>query len=418
MTEKLLQYIWQFQHFNKSALQTTDGEQLEIFFPGNINGDQGPDFSNAKIKIANTTLAGSIELHCRSSEWNKHQHDLDKNYKNVVLHVVFQNDVLIDNGIPVLELQTRISKIMLERYDHLMNATSFIACANSIASVKELTWIGWKERLLAERLTRKSSRVIAMLGQSHTHWEEVFWWLLARSFGTKVNADAFEAIARTISINILAKHKNSIHQLEAILLGQANLLNSEFADDYPKLLQREYKFLRTKYQLKPIYQPVHFLRMRPVNFPGLRLAQLAMLIQQSTHLFSKITEEDDVQVIKRWLKLTANDYWHYHYTFDQQTAYKPKTIGAGMIDSIIINTLVPTVFAYGLLHKDQRMKDKALHWLENLLAEKNSITSGFEQIGVSSKSAYDSQALLELKNEYCNKKRCIQCSVGNYLIRN
>jgi hypothetical protein len=307
---------------------------------------------------------------------------------------------------------------MLQRYDRLMQSTSFLACSGSIHLVKDLTWLSWKERLLAERLTRKAIFVHEILKQNNTHWEETFWLLLARSFGTKVNADAFEAIARSVSITTLAKHKASIQQLEALLLGQANLLNETFEDDYPKLLQREYVFLSKKYKLTPISIPVHFLRMRPGNFPTIRLAQLAALIYQSYHLFSKILETDNVQEVKKLLQCTANDFWHYHYQLHTPSDYKKKTIGSSTISSIIINTIVPSLFAYGLYHGNEIQKRKALQWLEQLESEKNSILTGFSSYFIASKTAYDSQALIELKNEYCIKKRCLECSVGNAILRN
>lgn len=417
MTEKLLQYIWQFQYFNRNDLQTTEGEALQILFQGGLNKNQGPDFSGAKIKIGSTTLAGTIELHCKTSDWEKHQHSDDNNYNNVILHVVYQHDKTSINNIAVLELQPRISAFMLDRYHHLMNTTEAIACSKSINSIKDIIWIAWKERLLAERLTRKASRVLDLVNESNGHWEEVFWWLLARSFGTTVNADAFESLARTVSINILAKHKNSIHQLEALLLGQAKLLEGEFEEEYPKLLQREFRFLKAKHKLQTVSVPVHFLRMRPVNFPTVRLAQLAMLVHLSNHLFSKIKEENDLAKVRDWLKVTANDYWHYHYSFSQLSGFRPKQVGNVMIDSIVINTIVPTLFAYGLWHKDEVFKEKALMWLEETPAETNHILTGYKKLAISNNSAYDSQALLQLKNEYCNKKRCLECSVGNYLIK-
>ena len=417
MTERLLQYIWQFQYFNRSDLQTTEGEAIEIIFPGTLNKNQGPDFQSAKLKIGNTLLAGTIEVHCKASEWEKHRHHKDKNYRNVILHVVYEKDVSFNNNIPVLELQSRISSIMLQQYDKLMNATSFVACAGSIHTIKDITWFSWKERLLAERLTRKASRINALLEENKAHWEESFWWLLARNFGTKVNGDAFEAIARSVSVTILAKHKHSIHQLEALLLGQANLLNENFEDEYPKLLQREYNFLKTKYDLKQVEIPVQFLRMRPGNFPTIRLAQLAMFITSSSHLFSKILETENVNEVKKWLSCTANDYWHYHYHFHLRSNYKRKTLGTTMIASIIINTIVPSLFAYGLYHDSEHYKTRALRWLEQISTENNSILSGFSLLAVKSNTAYDSQALIELKNEYCTKKRCLECSVGNALLR-
>jgi len=241
--------------------------------------------------------------------------------------------------------------------------------------------------------------------------------MLARNFGIKVNADAFEEMAGTISITILAKHRNSIHQLEALLLGQANLLNDEAKDEYTKLLQREYQFLKTKFGLLPIHNKIYFLRMRPGNFPTVRLAQLAMLIHSSTHLFSKVLEETDLKQIKLMLQVTANDYWHYHYQLNESSAYKPKNIGSSMVDNIIINTIVPALFAYGLYRKEEGYKEKAVRWLQELAPESNTITNTFVQLSVSNKTAYDSQALLELKHEYCEAKRCLQCAVGNSLLK-
>ena len=418
MTERLLQYIWQFQYFNRSELQTTDGEEVVVILPGSLNKNQGPDFLNAKIKIGNTIFAGTIEVHCKASEWEKHQHHKDNNYRNVILHVVNEKDASFDNHIPVLELQSRISNIMLEQYEKLMAETSFVACAGSIHTIKDITWFSWKERLLAERLTRKAEKIQILLEENRAHWEETFWWLLARSFGTKVNGDAFEALARSLPVTILSKHKNSIHQLEALLLGQANLLNCNFEEEYPRLLQREYRFLKTKYDLKPVDVPVQFLRMRPGNFPTIRLAQLAMLISSSSHLFSKILETENVEEVKKWLTCTANDYWHYHYHFHLQSNFKKKALGTSMIDSIIINTIVPSLFAYGLYHKSEPHKAKVLRWLEQISTENNSILSGFALLSVKSNSAYDSQALIELRNEYCTKKRCLECSVGNAILKN
>ena len=423
MTERLLQFIWQFQYFNKSELTTFSGETLQIVSPGKINTNQGPDFTDAKIRIGKTLWAGTIELHIHTTDWKRHKHQSDKNYNNVILHVVWENDKE-DTRFPVMELKQRVSKILLERYEELMNSSAFIPCEKSlpagqagINSVRDITWKGWKERLLAERLIRKAKTVETFLQQNNYHWEETFWWMLARNFGMKVNADTFESIARSIPLNVLAKHKTQIHQLEALLLGQAGLLEGKFSEDYPKLLQKEYKFLKEKYSLKKTYLPVHFLRMRPGNFPTIRLAQLAILAHRSAHLFSKIKEAKNIAEIKKWLDVTANDYWHYHYRFDEASSFKKKNLGTTMIDNIIINTIVPVLFAYGNYHSENQYKDKALKWLESSAPESNSITKGFQHLGIENKNAFDSQALIELKNEYCNKKKCLDCTVGNYLLK-
>lgn len=419
ISERLLQFIWQFQYFNKKELETTSGDATLILHPGKFNINQGPDFIDARVKIGDTVWAGNIELHLKTSDWDKHKHSNDRNYKNVILHVVWEDDGIqkTEKYIPVLELKGRVSKMLLLRYEKLMNTSGFIPCESLIHFVRDITWKGWKDRLLAERLLRKANAVELFLQQTNYHWEETFWWLLARNFGIKINADAFEAIAKSVSVNTLAKHKNQLHQLEAILLGQAGLLNKKFKEDYPLLLQKEYRFLKDKYALKPINLPVHFLRMRPGNFPTIRLAQLAMLITESSHLFSKIKEAGSYKEMRKWFDVTANDYWHYHYRFDEASAFRKKKLGDPMIDTIIINTIVPVLFTYGTYHKEQKYKDKALKWLEQTESESNSITKGFQKLGVENATAFDSQALIELKNEYCNKKRCLECSVANSLLK-
>lgn len=418
MTERLLQFIWQFQYFNKSELVTIDGEALQIIYHGQFNSNQGPDFNNAKIRIGETTWVGTVELHIRRSDWNKHKHHKDKNYKNVILHVVWENDEIKETSIPVLELKDRVSKVLMKRYMELMNSASFIPSENSIHTVPDISWKSWKERLLAERLLRKSEKVENYLQQNGFHWEETFWWLLARNFGMKVNADIFEDVARSVPLAILAKHKSQVLLLEALLLGQAGLLEGKMEEDYPCMLQKEYKFFKKKYGLHQPGSQVFFLRMRPGNFPTIRLAQLAMLIHESMHLFSKIKEANSVYEVRNWMDITANDYWHYHYRFDELSVFKKKKLGNTMIDNIIINTIVPVLFAYGNYHDENKYKQKAVDWLELTDAESNSVTRGFHKVGITCETAFDSQALLELKTKYCDNKRCLECAIGNYLFRN
>lgn len=424
MTEKLLQFIWQFQYFNKKELTTTTGDTLQVINQGLLNTNQGPDFLDAKIRIAETTWAGSVELHLETSGWQKHKHESDRNYNNVVLHVVWEDDenrgeTATEQGaiLPILELKDRVSKILLQRYEDLMNASFFIPCERTIQTAPDLTWKSWKDRLLAERLMRKAKTVENFLQQNNYHWEETCWWLLARNFGIKVNADAFESMARSIPLTMLAKEKKQLQQVEALLLGQAGLLSGRFAESYPQLLQKEYRFQSKKHRLRPIAVPVHFLRMRPGNFPTIRIAQLAMLVHGSAHLFSKIKEASSLEEIKQWFDVIANDYWHYHYRFDQSTGFKEKKIGQAMIDNIIVNTICPLLFAYGNYYREQRSMDKAIEWFEKTAAENNFIMKGFNLIGIACKNAFDSQALIELKNEYCDKKRCLECAVGNFLLK-
>jgi hypothetical protein len=417
MNERLLQYIWQFQYFNKSSLTTIDGEAVEIIYQGSYNTNQGPDFLDGKIKINNTLWAGNIELHIKTSDWNNHKHNTDKNYGNVILHVVWENDVHLANKLPTIVLQDRIAKILLDKYQQLQQANSFIPCESSINQVPQITWLNWKERLLIERLEQKSQLVFDYLAQNNNHWEETFWWMIAKNFGIKVNAESFEKIAQSIPLQVIAKHKNQIHQIEALLFGQAGLLNETFEEDYPILLQREYQFYQSKYNLKQPPISLFFLRMRPANFPTIRLAQLAILLVESVHLFSKIKEAKDLKTVKTWLNATANDYWHYHYRFDEKTVFKEKKLGSMMVDNIIINTVVPILFAYGHFNKQQSVKEKALQWLTEISAEKNTIIKSFSSLQIKASNAFDAQSLIQLKNNYCAKKRCLECAIGNKLLR-
>ena len=418
LNERLLQYIWQFQYFNRSELTTTEGETLSIESTGTFNINQGPDFSEAKISVNGTTWIGSVELHLKSTDWQKHKHGKDSNYNNVVLHVVWEHDGEIGgHNIPTLELKSRISKVLLDRYEQFMMSTAFIPCENFEHHSGDLKLKSWMERLVIERLTRKSSEIKLLLNQNNYHWEETFWWMLARNFGISVNADAFEEIARSIPLNIISRHSLQVFQLEALLIGQSGLLNHKFRESYPKRLKAEYGFLQKKYKLKPVSIPVFFLRMRPGNFPTIRLAQLAVLLCSTGQLFSHCRDNISIQQTRGVLNVTASDYWHYHYRFDEKTGFSKKRLGENMIDNIVINTIVPMLFAYGQYHNDEGLINKALDWLEQTNAESNSITSGFEALGFSNKNARDSQAFLQLKNEYCNKKRCLECSIGNAILR-
>jgi hypothetical protein len=416
--ERLLQFIWQFQHFNRNGLTTVTGEEVQVQQVGRYNTNQGPDFLDARIRVGNTDWAGSVELHTLTSDWYKHGHQADRNYDNVILHVVWEHDVGKREGplIPILELNDKVPKWLLQRYEEWMHTASFIPCERSINTFPALNWKSWKDRLVIERLERRANWVDSYCRQNNYHWEETGWWLIARNFGMPVNADAFESIARSIPVRLLAKRKQQLIQLEALLFGQAWLLNKKFREKYPRLLQKEYRFLQKSFGLEPVTVPVHFLRMRPANFPTVRLAQLAALVNKSSQLFSKIREEDRLTEIRSLFDVTANDYWHYHYRFDEDTAFREKKLGKSMIDSIIINAVCPLLFAYGTYHKLQQYKDRALDWLEKTPAELNSITRAFRGLGISGKTAFDSQALLELKTHYCDQRKCLECGVGNFLL--
>ena len=421
MKEEILQYIWKFQHYNSNQLLSTNGDRISVVHPGTHNVNQGPDFTEAKIKINDTLWAGNIELHVNSSHWNLHHHSSDNNYNNIILHIVWNHDLEIKDGngnhLQTLELKSRVSKLLLEKYSLLLQSSQFIPCEKLVHNLSELSFTSWKQRLVAERLLDKSKHILQILEQTHFHWEETFWWLIAGNFGLKVNTEMFKKIAQSLPLNILAKHKNSIIQLEAMLFGQAGLLEKDFDEKYPQMLQKEYAFYQKKYNLKPVDGELFFLRMRPANFPTIRLAQLAMLIHNSEHLFSKIKETKSVSEVKKMFDLEANDYWHYHYVFDQETEYHVKKLGKQMTDNLIINTIVPILFSYGLYSKDEYYKEKAIQWLEEIAPEKNVITRGFENLKYSNKNAFDSQAFIQLKNEYCDHKLCLQCAIGNSMLK-
>jgi hypothetical protein len=421
MNERLLQFIWQFQYFSKQQLYTSQGELLYIERPGTWNHHQGPDFSEAVIRLGNTTWVGNVELHLISSDWHKHRHTTDHHYSNIILHVVWEEDeVLFDlngNLIPTLVLQPLVPKLLLERYAQMMGTMVVVPCHSFLPVLDNLGWFAWKERLAAERMERRSANILSLHKQCGQHWEEVFWCLLASNFGIKVNSTLFELVAKTVSVNLLAKHKNQLQQLEALLLGQANLLSGRYTEAYPVLLQKEYRFLKKKYQLHPVNKQPAFLRMRPAAFPTVRLAQLAMLVYQSAHIFSLVKEAKECKKITEMFMVTAGDYWHYHYRFDELTPFQPKHLGKQMAENILINTLVPVLFAYGLYSKEESYKEKAIKWLYELPSEQNQITRQWEKLGITHHSALDSQALIELTNHYCANKQCLECAVGNRILK-
>jgi hypothetical protein len=418
MTERLLHFLWQFGYFNPAGLRTQGGDTIQLIDRGQYNTNEGPDFLDARVRIGPALLAGSVELHLRTSDWERHKHDGDPNFRNVILHVVHVHDKQPEDAtVPVLELQPHIPSLLLERYENLLQQDGFIACENEAPSVPPLVWTAWKDRLLVERLLQKTGRVEALLKEAKNDWEQVFWWLLARNFGMTVNADAFEEVARSLSPKLLLRHRASIHQLEAFLLGQANLLHGHFREDYPLMLQREYRYLQRLHPLPTVHRALYYLRMRPPAFPTVRLAQLAMLFHQQEQIFSRLLEAEDAAEVRSWFNITANDYWHYHYRFEEESAFAPKHLGAAMTDSIFINTLVPVLFAYGHIMGQPGLKERALFWLRHIGAEDNRVLRRFHKLGIEADGAGDAQALLFLEKEYCRQKRCLDCAIGNSLLK-
>ncbi len=416
MNEQLLQFVWQHRYFDQSNLCTTNNEPVIVHNPGTHNTNQGPDFSGARIKLGNTEWAGNVELHVQTADWLRHGHQFDKQYQNVILHVVWEHSDPVDLGIPVLELQGRVPAYLKKQVTDWMHNQMLIPCMQELRLSGIQPSFKWKEQLIRERLSRKSKQISDQLIRLKGHWEEVFWWLIARNFGVTVNADAFEEMARSLPLTMLARHKNQIQQVEAFLLGQCGLLNEKFSDPYARLLQNEYQFLRNKYKLRQINLPVQFLRMRPGNFPTVRLAQLAMLIHESVHLFSTIKDMEFANQVEQLFRVTANDFWHYHYRLENASAFCEKTLGNNMIQNLLINTVVPSLFTYGIYNKDDHYVRKALRWLEETAPENNNITRIFQKEGINIGNASDTQALLELKKNYCDKRRCLECEIGLRLL--
>ena len=423
MQERLLQFIWRRQYFNHRQLYTAGGEELHILFPGTLNTHQGPDFLHARIRIGETRWAGHIELHIRNSDWDRHAHQQDPLYRNVILHVVWEDDIagrdpsVAERGpIPLLVLQHRVSKLFLGWYREWMDSRSFIACERQLAGVGKEIWEGWKRQLLEERLRRQALRIEGFLGQNRLHWEEACWWLIARNFGIPVNGDAFEAIARSLPLSLLARHSGRIDQLEALLMGQAGLLETEPPDEYGRHLQGEFRHLRGKYRLQACYHPVLFLRMRPASMPTVRLAQLAGLLTRSQSWFSRVLEAQHPGELRPLLEVRTSTYWDDHYILAVASVQKLKKPGIAMVDSLLINSFVPLLYAYGRYYRDPSAREKAFRWLEGTGAEKNAQVAGWGRLGVKSKNAADTQALLELKRHYCDPKRCLDCAIGNELL--
>lgn len=421
MKESVLHFIWQYKLFNSpfDALKTTDGEEVEVIDIGRYNSDSGPDFFNAKIKIAGTVWAGNVEFHQRSSDWKRHQHQLTKAYDNVILHIVekVDADVFRTNGEKIPQMVFRNLADLQSRYDDLLKNITWIPCENKIHQIEVFQLQAWKNYLLTERLEQKTTAVANVLEAFENNWEEAFYVLLARSFGFGVNNQPFEQLAKSLPLAVIAKHKDNLFQLEALLFGQAGLLNVEMVDLYLNQLQKEYHFLQIKYNLKSMEQSLwKLLRLRPDNFPHIRLAQFAQLIFTSSKLFSKILEQKNIQQLRQLFVCEVSDYWKNHYLFGKMSKPSIKRMGNNSIDILLINTVIPFLFAYGTKKGDQNLVERALDYMEKIPAEKNSVVLKWNQLGVVAANAFDSQALLQLKKNYCDEKKCLRCRIGHQIL--
>jgi len=419
MKESILHYVWQNKLFQAHNLKTTAGESVEIIDVGRHNTDAGPDFFNAKIKITDTLWAGNIEIHTCSSDWYKHNHQSDNAYNNVILHVVHKADCEVSgvNAEPIPQLELTFPAHIEENYEQLFIEQKWIPCADKIRLVPAIFIQSWKNALLTERLEQKMDSIEKLLTENNQHWEEAFYITLARSFGFGTNSQAFESLAKSLPVSVLAKHKDNLFQLEAFLFGQAGLLITADTDSYAEELHKEYEFLRTKFNLTPIDgSQWKLLRLRPDNFPHVRIAQFAALIHSSSKLFSKIVENPDIHDLKQLFACEPSSFWQNHYIFSTESPLKNKKLGVQSVNSILINSVVPFLFCYASHKNNEELKEKALQILEQIPAERNSVVSNWQNVGITSNSAYDSQALLQLKKHYCDEKKCLRCRIGHKVL--
>ena len=439
MREEFLYYIWENRLTDKD-LKTAEGETVEVVATGYRNTDSGPDFLEAKIQIGDKLWAGHVEIHVKSSDWNRHGHQTDKAYKNVILHVVYENDIHVNN-IPTLELKGRFDETLFSQYQKLISSKNWIPCEKSIAKVPVFTRLSWLDRMAVERLESKSETVTKTLEANQFDWEDALYKLLMRYLGLKVNNEAFEYLANILPFKTLLKHTDNILQVEAMLMGCAGFLEEDFTEDYPLLLKREFNVMRAKFSL--LTMPAErwkFMRMRPSNFPTIRLAQMAQLIHKNGCLFSKIRAAKATAEVKALFDVAASEYWETHWRFpkhdrlpqcDSPTDLKsgtvglsyhgsrktPKHLGDTTIDVLIINAVTPLLFCYGKLHKDESVCETAMQFLEDTEAEDNAVIRHYAQCGIKAENAMRTQALLHLYNMYCKRKRCLECRIGNVLMR-
>lgn len=419
--EQLLHYVWKHKIFPLKELKTTTGQQVEVIDTGLANTDAGPDFFNAKLKLDGVLWIGNIEIHERSSDWFKHGHHADAGYNSVILHIASEIDTEISrsNGERIPQIQLICPEAVRTNYKELLETDSYPPCYRIIPSLPPFTAHSWMTALQMERFEQKATLLNERLKRCQGNWEDAFFITLARNFGFGLNGDAFETWAHRLPFRAVDKHQNDLFQIEAIFFGQAGMLEDSDGDGYYLRLKKEYTYLQHKFELIPMDASLwRFLRLRPANFPHIRIAQLACLYHRAYGLLSRIMETETLQGVRDILKGGTSEYWLTHYTFGGSSPSRPKTLSNTSLDLLIINTVVTFLYAYGL-HKGNRVLcARAGSFLEELKAENNYITRMWEQCGMKASNAADSQALIQLKKEYCDKKKCLYCRIGyEYLKR-
>lgn len=414
MKEEFIYYLWENRLLSKD-LTTIDGEDVNVISVGHRNYDSGPDFLDARIKIGNTLWVGHVEIHVNASDWFRHGHQDDDAYKNVVLHVVYSNDTERLN-IPTVEIKGKFDESIFARYNGFLKSRRWIPCEKIISGIQQFTWLSWLERIVVERLEAEVKDVFSKLATNNYDWEETLYQRIMRYCGLKVNNDAFERLALLLPLRILRKHIDNPFQVEAMFFGCAGFLEQEFTEAYPVLLQREYKILKSKFNLTIMPKSYwKFLRLRPPNFPTIRLAQMASLVCNCDNLFSKLQTINDLDSVRNLFNVEVNEYWNTHFQFEKPSKTKTKCLGDTAIDILIINAVIPVLFSYGIYHDNQDIKNRSLGLLGVIGPEDNVVIRKFVKLGVNVQNAQQSQALLQLYSSYCKRRKCLNCRVFNAL---
>lgn len=417
MKEEFLHYVWKYKLFSKESLETYSKEKIVVVKSGIYNTNSGPDFLNSQLKIDSQLWAGNIEIHVKSSDWYLHQHENDANYDAVILHVVWEHDTAIfmknNKPIPTLVLKDLVDDDLLKNYQKLvLKQPHWIPCETQINTVESFTFNNWLERLYFERLANKSNSINQLLVASNTDFEAVLFQLIAKNFGLKVNADAFLRLAKSIDFSIIRKERFNELVFSALLFGQAGFLEGNIQDEYHSQLKKEYEYLQHKYNLRPIANgQFMFFRMRPTNFPTIRIAQLVSLFHQQENLFSKVIKIENLEGFYTLFSVGVNEFWKTHYTFESISKKSAKNLTKSFIDLLIINTIIPLKFLYQK-SRGEVDEESIMKLMKQIKPEKNSIISKFSDLKIKSKSAFETQSLLELRNNYCASKRCLQCAIG------
>lgn len=422
--EDFLHYIWRLKKLPSAQLTTTDGKTVEILDFGTYNRDAGPDFFNARIMMDEQIWVGNIEMHLSSRDWYRHRHQCDRAYDNVILHVVYEDDGVVTievqgRTIPTVALKGSIPKTYLDTYQKLMSPHSDrIPCAQLIHRVEKETIQLMKYRLMTERLEQKTALVAEIHKFINFNWEETLYIVISRYFGARVNVQPFEMLAKSIPYSLILRNKDRPDILEAIFLGQAGMLLAPYQDDYYIKLQKEYAYQKTKYTLQALDPVVwKFGKMRPANFPTVRVALLAVFAAQMQGLFSEMLITQDWNTLRPRFERLAAPYWDYHYHFGDEAPHLPKRVGKDLTDIILLNAVSPVLFYYGMVHQDETYKLRALEMGMTLDAENNAATRMWTSMSVSVENAFDSQSLLQLLQHYCKAFKCLSCNIGNAVMQ-